>query len=361
MDIERINSLILSDNLNTPGQIKLFFNHFNLRYFINLQSLTLLSITNEDIQFILSDLPKLQYLTSLVTTNRSTKPLLIGQIFNQLNSLENLSISYGDIFDHNVSFPLHKLKVLDAGDCSFLELRRLQVIVPSLISLKIILHANHQLQILSDLDIWSSLEQLNLTLSGKNNEREFVFLFNKDRLFVGDSMIIFNEIQQFLIHFENLKSLTLNIRGLADYLADGKLWETCPTIINLEKFHFIIQFKYPFAEPNRGIDQIFNSFSTPFWIDIKKWYIAITTHHVYTISCFDYEVFHSPNSIPLSTSTSFLFESSSYLWIIFRIKLLILIPCILGCIIFFLLIIYLLKYFIDYYRKSRQKLTINEK
>ncbi|CAF0872565.1 unnamed protein product [Rotaria sordida] len=63
------------------------------------------------------------------------------------------------------------------------------------------------------------------------------------------------------------------------------------------------------------------------------------------------------NDTLLSTST-FPIDSSS-LWLIFRIKLLILIPCILACIILFLLIIYLLKYFIDYCRKSRQKLTIN--
>jgi hypothetical protein len=60
----------------------------------------------------------------------------------------------------------------------------------------------------------------------------------------------------------------------------------------------------------------------------------------------------------LSTSTSFLHDSSSTSWLIFRIKLLILIPCILACIILFLLIIYLLKYLINYCRKSRRKLTI---
>ncbi|CAF1007046.1 unnamed protein product [Rotaria sp. Silwood1] len=64
------------------------------------------------------------------------------------------------------------------------------------------------------------------------------------------------------------------------------------------------------------------------------------------------------NDTLLSTSTPILIDSSSF-WLIFRIKLLILIPCILACIILFLLIIYLLKYFIDYCRKSRQKLTIN--
>ncbi len=167
LDKERLLSLTLSDDLKTPGQVQLFFNRFQLRDFINLHSLTLLSITNEDIDPILSDLSKLKYLRSLFTECRTSQPLLLGQILNQLKSLENLSISHGDIFDHNVLFPLHNLKILNAGICNFLELRRLQIIVPSLISLKINLQANHQLQLLTDTNIWLSLERLDLTLNGK--------------------------------------------------------------------------------------------------------------------------------------------------------------------------------------------------
>lgn len=175
LDNEKILSLTLSNDFKTPGQIQLFFNRFYLRDFINLHSLTLLSITNDDIHPILSDLPKLKYLVSLFTECRSSQPLLLGQILNQLKSLEKLSVSYGDIFDHNVSVPLHKLKVLHGGTCNFLELRRLQRIVPSLISLKINLQANHQLQLLADTNIWLSLERLNLTLNGKNNEENNEF------------------------------------------------------------------------------------------------------------------------------------------------------------------------------------------
>ena len=167
LDPERIVCLTLSDDLTTPGQIQLFFNRFNLQDFTNLRSLTFLSVTNEDINPILSDLPKLKQLTSLITGCRSSTPLSLGQILNQLKYLENLSVSHGDIFDHNVTLPLHNLKVLNAGICDFLELRRLQVIVPSLISLKINLQAKHQLRLLSYKHIWSSLERLDLTLNGK--------------------------------------------------------------------------------------------------------------------------------------------------------------------------------------------------
>jgi hypothetical protein len=166
-NFERILSLTLSDNFQTPGQVRLFFTRFNLQNFLHLHSLTLLSITNNDLSFILSDLPKLTDLKRFITECRSSQPLLLGQILNQLKSLEHLSVSHGDIFDHTIAFPLHNLKILNAGLCDFLELRRLQLIVPSLIFLKINLQANHQLQLLENSKIWSLLERLDLTLNGK--------------------------------------------------------------------------------------------------------------------------------------------------------------------------------------------------
>ncbi|CAF3422254.1 unnamed protein product [Rotaria sp. Silwood1] len=285
LNLQRVISLTLSNDLKTPGQVQLFFNRFNLRDFINLRSLTLLSITNEDLNPILSDLSKLKYLTSLITECRSSQPLLLGQILTQLKSLENLSVSHGDIFDHNVALPLRNLKVLQAGTCNFLELRRLQMIVPSLVSLKISLQANHQLQLLSDLDIWSSLERLSLTL---NRETTTTFF----------------EIQRLLFRFHNLTHLTLNICGSTDNLADGYRWETCSTIIRLRKFNFIIEFIDPFIDDNRAMHEILESFSTCFWRDIKKWYVVVTTHNVYTISCFDDQLFIVPTtSSPLCTSS----------------------------------------------------------
>jgi hypothetical protein len=167
LDAQKILSLTLSDDLKSPGQIQLFFNRFNLRDFVYLRSLSLLSVTNEEIYPILSDLPKLEFLTSLYTECRSSQPLLLGQTLNQLKSLQNLSVTQGDIFDHTVTSPLHNLKVLNAGTCNFLQLCRLQMIVPSIVSLKITLQANYQLQLSTYFEQWSSLEKLDLTLTGK--------------------------------------------------------------------------------------------------------------------------------------------------------------------------------------------------
>ena len=174
LNSQRITYLTLSDDWKTPGQIQTFCSRFNLADFVNLHSLALLSVLDEDIQPILSDLSQLEHLESLTIIYRSSTTLSLGPILNRLTSLRSLSVSHGDIFDHNVPLPLHNIKLLDAGKCRFLELRRLQYIVPSLSSLKIYLQASHQLQLLSSRCFWSSLERLDLTLNRKN----FLFIYD---------------------------------------------------------------------------------------------------------------------------------------------------------------------------------------
>ena len=94
----------------------------------------------------------------------------------------------------------------------------------------------------------------------------------------------------------------MTIRGAASYLADGTHWEACPTIFHLRKFNFLFEFKDPLKDEDRTIDLIFNSFSTPFWQKLKKWYVAVTTHNVYTISCFNDQLIMSPTLTIFSTS-----------------------------------------------------------
>ena len=169
LDVQRLTSLILSEDVDTPGQVALFFTRFPLREIINLRSLTLLSVTNHELSLILDDLPQLEYLHSLFATSRSSEYLRFGQRLNLMRTPCSLSISFGDMFDHSVPTPLHTIRVLNAGYCHFLELRRLQAVVPSLVSLTIVLQANHQLQLLENAHPWSlSLKRLHLTLCGKH-------------------------------------------------------------------------------------------------------------------------------------------------------------------------------------------------
>ncbi|CAF1607607.1 unnamed protein product [Adineta steineri] len=109
-------------------------------------------------------------------------------------------------------------------------------------------------------------------------------------------------MQIFLCRFHDLTHLTLNIRGSVDEIANGYHWEKCSTIASLKKFDFIFEFELSSANSTHVMDQIFTSFSTPFWRDVKKWYVAITSHNVYTISCFDDQLFVSSTSSPLTTS-----------------------------------------------------------
>ncbi|CAF4433231.1 unnamed protein product [Rotaria socialis] len=126
------------------------------------------------------------------------------------------------------------------------------------------------------------------------------------RIRMDETTITFTEIQPLLYRFHKLTHLTLNVRGSAENLANGYLWETSSTIIRLRTFHFIIEFDHhPLIDQSELVDEIFRSFSTPFWLDIKKWYIFITTHGIYTISCYDEQAFILPTFPPLSTSPDY--------------------------------------------------------
>lgn len=124
-------------------------------------------------------------------------------------------------------------------------------------------------------------------------------------LFLGEATVTFTDIEPLLRRFQKLTHLTLNIRGLAHDLADGFRWETCSSITPLNKFNFIIELIEPLMNETESIDEIFRSFSTPFWLEIKKWYVAVTAYSIYTISCFDEQSFISPNSLPLTTSPNY--------------------------------------------------------
>jgi hypothetical protein len=52
------------------------------------------------------------------------------------------------------------------------------------------------------------------------------------------------------------------------------------------------------------INKILTSFSTNFWRDIKKWYVAITPYNIYTTSCFNEQLFLPSIFPPVSTSSN---------------------------------------------------------
>ena len=62
---ERVKSLVLFDDDDTPGQSKLFFSRFSIEQFTRLRSLTLVKIEFESLKYILSNLDKLNPLCSI--------------------------------------------------------------------------------------------------------------------------------------------------------------------------------------------------------------------------------------------------------------------------------------------------------
>ena len=112
-------------------------------------------------------------------------------------------------------------------------------------------------------------------------------------------------MQRFLSHFHQLTHLTLNIRGSATDLAMGNHWETCSSIIGLRDFQFHVKFcQTPLDLPSSTIQDIFDSFSTPFWCQVKKWHVIVTPTTVCTSSFLDDQLWIGPSYSPLSTFTN---------------------------------------------------------
>jgi hypothetical protein len=90
---QNVISLTLSDAIDTPGQSKLFFSHFQIEQFTHLRSLTLIRIEFQSIEGIFSNLDKLKQLISLsfnthtITHKYLTSTYDYSSEFRRLNSI----------------------------------------------------------------------------------------------------------------------------------------------------------------------------------------------------------------------------------------------------------------------------------
>ncbi len=80
-----------------------------------------------------------------------------------------------------------------------------------------------------------------------------------------DSQISMDQMKRFLPNLSCLTHLTMDAKGSTD-LADDYRWET------LSAGYVIFNFKFKFTVWN--IQQMLDSFRTPFWLQEKRWYAA---------------------------------------------------------------------------------------
>jgi hypothetical protein len=177
---EKVISLILSDDNDTPGQTELFFSHFRLEEFIHLRSLTLIKIEFESFETIFVNLNKLKQLKALSFNNdtfRSKDPLRFrndSDARNQINLLLSTTFSlilpqlnrlHLNMRINLAGMPLSNLRHLKLEQCFIDDLNSIFHSAPKLKSLDIVLYVQKPIDEMNF--ITSQLIQLKLVIQGK--------------------------------------------------------------------------------------------------------------------------------------------------------------------------------------------------
>ncbi|CAF1420210.1 unnamed protein product, partial [Didymodactylos carnosus] len=257
---EQVISLTICDDNDTPGQSQLFFSHFRIEQFTRLHSLTLIRIELQSLRTIFSDLYKLKQLRSLsfdIETVQykypnDTHTLLINNYTQVIPQLNHLHLNNRDVL---MSGPLPYLHSLKLEKCSVNELETIFQQTPQLKSLCVCLNMN-SLKFKFNIPN-NQLIRLNLKIHGYR--------------------ISIEEIEQFLSQLHYLKHLELITKGWQN-LFDGYRWQRITNTF--------IMFNFKFDAPNILMANTLESFSTPFWLEIKHWFVGYKGNYLFSIPHF---------------------------------------------------------------------------
>ncbi len=219
---EQVRTLILSSADDTCRQIHKFFELFYIRQFINLQSLTLIQITEQELNKIVTKL-------------------------NHLSKLSHLSIKLVDSLIPQITVP--SIKYLSISICSMSRLQQILLCTPILKYLNVQLIADPTPT--SDSFPPTEIRQLKIELVKKSN-------------------IAFNDIQVLFLCMPKLQKFTfIAPKGIA--FIHGERWEHLirTYLPQLKEFHFKI---HPHID-NINIQQLLGRFQTQFWRKEKQWFI----------------------------------------------------------------------------------------
>ena len=253
IDPGNIISLTLSNDNHTPGQIKCFFTLFKIEQFICLRSLTLIQIEEDQFDTMFEskyiNLP-LHSLSITFRNNFKTLPLLSSVISNK--NIQHLTLSLKR-FD-NVIWP----------DRCFLQ----SLIMSSRINLKqFSTILSHSLQ-LKKLVLQDCVIDDSIPLDGTISYPQLISLS-------------FEDCELDMNHCELILSLIpsleyLHIIGGTD-LSNGSRWEEFiqKKLLNLKTFQFAFCGNTEILfEDLSDVQSLIVSFQTPFWIEIKQWFVV---------------------------------------------------------------------------------------
>ncbi len=261
---EKIHSIILTNDMNTPYQIRIFLSRFSFDQFSRLQSLTLIKIEENNLFSILMHISKcsLQSLTincsSWDTFSYTIRVLLSSTIAKSNLEKLDLNISYRDL--DMISWPPLPitLKYLRLERCTFQEY------------CMILRHAiNLQKFELTECLMYNSDETIYRPI-------DIIYPLKLISLSFGACFMRMKELLIFLSCTPKLQYLKLIIwTDLSDSVIDGKKWENfiSDKLPLLTRFEFFFDDLTHINQNSVNILSYTQPFRTPFWKENKHWYV----------------------------------------------------------------------------------------
>lgn len=251
---ENVSSLTLSNDNQTPDQIKLFLLLFNIEQFTRLRSLTLIQIDENDFHRIFQSNNILSSLSFTIRNNliQNSKTLsLISSIISNPNlRYLDCSVSLSQI--EHLSWPnqcfLQTLIIFNR-----INIHQFSTILSHSIYLKKF--------VLQDCLIDDSVDIHCL----KTSSQLISLTFEDSELQMNDCEFLLS-LTPSLEHFQ--------IVGGTD-LADGFRWEKFiqMKLLYLKKFQFAVCGNMEFDDL-KNVQSLITSFQTPFWIEEKNWFVV---------------------------------------------------------------------------------------
>ncbi len=250
---DRIMSLCLSDDDETPQQLNCFLSHkFILRQFTQLKSLTLNYIRlKEMMDKMMHEVHYLSHLTHMNIIDCYFRSGYFGTIW---------------LLPKLMDFKLQKMGLIDLRNA------------PKLFSLSL-----RNVTILAKIDQLTSLEHL--FKCTPYLRRLLVCLtvdYHSDQLsFIASSIKILNlsyessldKFDDLMRHLPNLSQLTVKTKYIQ---LDGYQWENIITdyLLKLKRFQMMMEFDINSKiEKENQVDQILDSFRTSFWLVERQWFV----------------------------------------------------------------------------------------
>ena len=260
---EQVQSLILSNDKDTPGQIKLFMSLLPLIKFHNLQYLTIHQVDDANLfSLMLSHMENNPNLYSLSVTG---SPIAISKktgrsITEVLSSLPCLT--YLTFMESSplitLRQPLSQLTHLTINSCALNDLPIIFRWIPNLIYLHVSIPFDIHLP---------TFDEVPPRLS--------------TLIYISRGWALFHQIENFLSRMPSLRRLVLETSG-DEVLLDGKRWEQ----LIKEKLPRLKELALAITpeENNLSADHVLASFHSHFWTNEKNWRMACLISTV-TQSC----------------------------------------------------------------------------